>query len=314
MAKEKGEKPKELTDLPGVGAAMADKLIEGGYRDIMALATAPVNVVKELTGLGEITVRKIITSARDMSGMGFISASELATKRKNVFYLKTGSASLDELLGGGMESGSIIECFGEFGSAKTQLAHQLSVNIQLPEYKGTPVYIDTEGSFRPQRITQMSKALKLDENKTLDNIKYARAYTSDHQMVLAEKLTELLEKDKNVKLVIIDSLTACFRSEFLGRGTLSERQQKLNSHISFLRKFADLNNIIIFVTNQVMIDPAQMFGDPTKSVGGHIVGHASVYRIYLRKAKRGRIARLVDAPHLPDGEAVFQVTEEGIQD
>ena len=135
-------------------------------------------------------------------------------------------------------------------------------------------------------------------------------------MLLADKVSDLIEKDKfNVQVVIVDSLTAHFRAEFIGRGTLSERQQKLNKHMHALSKIADMNNVCVYVTNQVQADPAQFFGDPTKAVGGHIVAHASTFRVYLRKGKKGsRVAKLIDAPNLPDGEAAFMVTTEGLQD
>ena len=80
-------------------------------------------------------------------------------------------------------------------------------------------------------------------------------------------------------------------------------------------RLAELNNIAIYVTNQVMAKPDTFFGDPTEAIGGHIVGHTSKFRLFLRKSKGGkRIARLVDSPHLPEGEAVFKVTEKGVED
>jgi DNA repair protein RadA len=156
----------------------------------------------------------------------------------------------------------------------------------------------------------------LDPDKVLKNIMVARAYNSDHQMLLAGKVSDLISKDNlNVKVVIVDSLTAHFRAEFLGRGTLAERQQKLNKHMHTLGKLSDMHNVCVYVTNQVQVDPAQFFGDPTKAVGGHIVAHASTFRIYLRKGKKGsRVAKLIDAPNLPDGEAAFMVTTDGLKD
>ena len=144
----------------------------------------------------------------------------------------------------------------------------------------------------------------------------ARAFNSDHQMLLAEKTESLItEQKKNVKLVVIDSLTAHFRAEFVGRGTLAERQQKLNRHMHTLSKLAGSHNLCVYVTNQVMAKPDQFFGDPTQAIGGHVVAHASTFRIYLRKGKKGtRVAKLIDAPNLADGECVFEVIEEGLRD
>ena len=148
----------------------------------------------------------------------------------------------------------------------------------------------------------------------MKNIFVARAYNSNHQMLVADKAAEII-KEKNIRLVIVDSLTSQFRSEFVGRGQLSDRQQKLNSHMRLLQKIAELYNIVVFVTNQVMSRPDVLFGDPTDAIGGNVVKHASKTRIYLRKGSGSkRIAKLVDSPSLPDGEAIYQVTENGITD
>jgi DNA repair protein RadA len=228
-----------------------------------------------------------------------------------------------------METQSIVELYGEFGSGKTQVAHQIAVNVQLPQemggLNGSAIIIDTENTFRPERIAQMVGGLPASEDRTwepeefLKHIHVARAYNSNHQMLLAENALDLAEKlkdsDKPVRLLIVDSVTAHFRAEYVGRGTLADRQQKLNKHLHALMRFGDLNNALIMVTNQVMAKPDTFFGDPTKPVGGHVLGHTATFRMYLRKSKgEKRIARLVDSPNLPDGEAVFSVTTPGIKD
>jgi len=222
------------------------------------------------------------------------------------------------MLGGGLETQSITEFYGEFGSGKTQLAHQLAVNIQLPEDKGGleshAVFIDTENTFRPERIKQMASALGLDPEKILSGIHIARAFNSDHQMLLVDRANDLA-KEFPIKLLIVDSLTAHFRAEYIGRGALSDRQQKLNIHMHALQRFADVNNSIVYVTNQVQTNPGIMFGDPTRPIGGNIVAHTATYRVYIKKSKgEKRIARLVDSPNLPEREVVISVTEEGVRD
>jgi DNA repair protein RadA len=191
---------------------------------------------------------------------------------------------------------------------------------------GSAIIIDTENTFRPERIAQMIKGLPSapegrtwDPDEFLKNISVARAYNSNHQILLAESAMDLAEKargsERPVKLLIVDSVTAHFRAEYVGRGTLADRQQKLNKHLHDLMRFADINNALILVTNQVMAKPDTFFGDPTKPVGGHVLGHTATFRLYLRKSKgEKRIARLVDSPNLPDGEAVFSVTTEGLKD
>ncbi|MBI2142512.1 DNA repair and recombination protein RadA, partial [Candidatus Woesearchaeota archaeon] len=246
--------------------------------------------------------------------MGFESADEVLKKRELIERIKTGSSALDGLLGGGFETGAITEAFGAYGAGKSQLAHVLCVNVQKENPDKVAVFIDTESTFRPERIKQFIKP-GMDTEKVLKNIKVARAFNSDHQMLLAEKVEDLIKKGLNVKLVVVDSLTAHFRAEFVGRGTLADRQQKLNKHMHTLMKLATSYNLCVYVTNQVMSRPDVFFGDPTEAIGGHIVSHNSTYRIYLRRGKKGsRVAKMVDSPNLPEGEAMFYVDEAGIRD
>lgn len=312
------EQEEEMTvmDLPGVGPATADKLVTAGYENLMAIAVATPGELIEASGVGEAAAKKIIAAARAAMKMGFESGTDILKRRAKVLKIPCGSNNVNALLGGGFETGSIVECFGEFGSAKTQIAHDLCVQCQKQDPNAVAVFIDTENTFRPERIIEFAKGAGLDPEKVLKNIKVARAYNSDHQMLLAEKVSDLITKQGlNVKVVIVDSLTAHFRAEFIGRGTLAERQQKLNKHMHELLRIADTNNVLVYVTNQVMSDPSVFFGDPTKSIGGHIVAHASTFRIYLRKGKKGsRVAKLIDSPNLPDGEAAFMVETPGLKD
>lgn len=312
MAKEE----KSIYDLPGVGAATAEKLILVGFSDLMSIAVATPAELIDATGMGDAVAKKLIAVARSSLEMGFESGEELLKRREKVIRIKTGSKSFDALLGGGFETGAIVECFGEFGSGKTQIGHVLAVNSQIVDSDAVAVYIDTENTFRPERIMQIAKGAGLDEEQVLKNIKVARAYNSDHQMLLAEKIEDLIKKQGlNIKLIVIDSLTAHFRAEFIGRGTLAERQQKINKHMHILLKLADMYNLSVYVTNQVMAKPDMFFGDPTQAIGGHIVAHASTFRVYLRKGKKGtRVAKLVDAPNLPEGECSFYVDQTGIKD
>lgn len=311
-------KEPSIEDLPGVGPKVAQKLKDSGYIDLMAVAAASAGELSAVCEIGELTAQKIINAARDKLEMGFKTAEEIAERRKLVGKLTTGSKALDALLGGGIETQAITETHGEFGSGKSQLAMQLSVNVQLPVEKGglngRCVYIDTEGTFRPERVNQMAEALGLDPKKVLKNILIARAFNSDHQVILVEKAKEVI-KENSIKLVVVDSLTSLFRSDYSGRGELAPRQQKLNRHLHELQKLADVYNLVVYVTNQVMARPDILFGDPTKAIGGHVLGHAATFRLYLRKGKGGaRIAKLIDSPNLPEGEAVFLVNEHGVCD
>ncbi len=313
-------KESSIQDLPGVGPATAEKLKEAGFDTLLSLAVASPGELVEAVGLTEATARKVIQAARKSMNMGFESGEELLEKRKNILRITLGSKAFDDLLGGGFESGGITECFGEYGTSKTQIGHQLAVNVQLPKEQGGAegicVYIDSEGAFRPERIKQMAQAKGIDPLHALRNIKVARAFNSDHQMLLAEKVEDLIKNDGlPVRLLVVDSLMSHFRADFSGRGMLADRQQKVNKHMHTLMRIANAYNIVVYVTNQVMAKPDTFFGDPTAAIGGHIVGHNSQTRLYLRKGKKGtRVAKLIDSPHLPDGEAVFNVEEGGIVD
>ena len=307
-----------IEDLPGIGDATAAKLKDAGYDSLESIAYAMPSELVEVAGIGEGTAIKAINAARDALEMGYESGDVMLERRKNIGRITTGSKELDALLGSGIESQAITEAFGRYSSSKTQLAFQLAVNVQLPKEKGglegSVLFIDSENTFRPERITQMAQAKNLDPETVLKNIFVGRSYNSDHQMLLVEKAEDLIKKN-NVKLIIVDSLTSAFRSDYAGRGELAERQQKLNKHLHMLQKLADMYNLAVYVTNQVMDRPDILFGDPTAPVGGNVLAHFSTYRLYLRRSKEDRrIAKLVDSPNLPDGECVFRVTPEGIAD
>ncbi|MEK6963573.1 MAG: DNA repair and recombination protein RadA [Nanoarchaeota archaeon] len=309
------KKEQVLGDLPGVGAATEEKLAAAGFDTPLSIAVATPGELVEASGVTESVARKMIQCARDNFDMGFQSGEDIMKKREKVIRISSGSKNFDTMLAGGFETGSIVECFGQYGSSKTQIGHALAVNCQLSDPTAVAVYIDTENTFRPERIRQFALGKKLDPDKVLRNIKVARAFNSDHQMLLAEKVEELIKQGLNVRIVIVDSLTAHFRAEFVGRGTLAERQQKLNKHMHVLAKVADMYNLCVYVTNQVMARPDTFFGDPTEAIGGNIVGHNSTFRIYLRRGKKGtRVGKLIDAPNLPDSECIFQITEHGIED
>ncbi len=305
-----------LEDIPGVGEKTLEKLRNAGYIDLMSVAAASVRELSDI--IGEQTAIKIVEAARKALDIGFETAADVYERRKKVVRLTTGSKALDNLLGGGVETQAVTEFHGGFGCGKTQVGFQLAVNVQLPPEQGgldgACLFIDTESTFRPERIKELAEAVGLDPKKTLDNIIYARAYNSDHQMLLVEKASEII-KEKNIKLMIIDSVTSHFRAEYTGRGELAERQQKLNRHLHMLQRLADVYNLAVYITNQVMARPDVLFGDPTAPVGGHVLGHFSTHRVYVRKSKANtRIARVIDSPYLPEGEAIFAITPEGIRD
>jgi len=321
MAKEKKEgEPLTIADLPGIGPAALQKLDDAGIFDLMGVAVLSPAVLSEMAGIGEAVARKAIQAARKMMDLGFQDGMEFAEKRKNIGNITTGSKNLDLLLGGkGVESKAITEAFGAYGSGKSQLGFCLAVRVQLPVEMGgadgKAVFIDTEGTFRPERIRQIATGMGLNPEGVLKNIFVARAFNSDHQILLIDKVSEMVKNGEPIKLIVVDSLTAHFRAEFSGRGQLADRQQKLNKYLHNLMKIGEQHNIAIYVTNQVMANPGMMFGDPTTAIGGHIVGHASTYRIYLRRGKKGsRVAKMIDSPNLPENETIFFLGSKGVTD
>ena len=316
MQKTIQKKEIDIMDIPGVGAATAEKLKSYGFSTLMSMAVASPGQLMDASGLTESMARKTINFAREALNMGFESGEDLLKRRARVRKISIGSQSFDDLLEGGFESGAITECYGEFGSGKTQIGHLLAVNNLKQNPGSFTVYIDTENTFRPERIIQLAKGIGIDPDDALKHIKVARAYNSDHQVLLAEKVDDMLrDKEADIGVIVIDSLTSHFRAEFIGRGTLASRQQKLNKHMHTLLKIADTYNVLVYVTNQVMAKPDTFFGDPTQAIGGHVVAHSSTFRLYLRKGKKGsRVAKLVDSPNLPEGECNFIVNTDGLTD
>ncbi len=316
MAKEKSIK--SIEDLPGIGPTTAEKLKASGFDSLDSIAVAVPSDLADATGMSLEAAKKAVEAAKQATTLEFSSASEVYERRKVLGRISTGAASLDEILGGGVEANGITEVYGKFASGKTQLGFQLCVNVQLPVGKGGldggVLFIDTEGTFRPERIEAIAKAAELDTAKALDNISVVRAVSSDQQILAIERADKTI-KEKNIKLVVVDSLMSLFRSEYPGRGALGERQQKLNAHIHKLQSLADSHGLAVYITNQVMDNPAILFGDPTTPVGGNIVAHAATTRLYMRKSKEEkRIVRLVDSPSMPEAEAVIKITPNGIRD
>ncbi len=319
MAKDKNKKELKLTDLPGIGQTTASKLESAGYGDLMSIAVMTPNDLSSLADISGATARKAIVAARKMLKLGFEDATEYLKKREEIFKITTGSKNFNALLGGGIETRAITETFGAYGSGKSQLAHVIAVTTQLPKEKGGAgakvVWIDTEGTFRPERIKQIAKAQGMDPMKVLKNIFVARAFNSDHQILLVDRVVDLINRGEPIRLLIVDSITAHFRAEFTGRGMLADRQQRINKHLHSLMRIAEANNLAIYITNQVMSRPDVLFGDPTQAIGGHIVGHASTYRIYLRRGRKdSRVAKMIDSPNLPESECVFFITADGLKD
>ena len=311
----------DLAGIDGIGPATEKRLREAGFKSIKdLLVRGPVDV-SDATGMEMDASVEICNQARialeelGIIDKSFVTATTLYGKRRD--RISTGSKSFDDLLGGGVESRAVTEVYGEFGTGKTQLCHTLCIMVQQEKeaggLQGKAVYIDTENTFRPERVETIAKARGFDSKKALENIIVAKAYNSAHQELIIEETGPVIE-DNNVKVVIVDSAVAHYRAEFLGRATLSERQQRLNKFMHILVRMAETYEVAVVVTNQIQASPDAIFGDTVRPTGGNVVAHTSTYRIFLKKSGKNRIARMVDSPYHAEREVLFTLTDRGISD
>ncbi|OLC93167.1 MAG: DNA repair and recombination protein RadA [Thaumarchaeota archaeon 13_1_40CM_3_38_6] len=312
-----------LESLEGVGPVTSKKLSDAGVHNILDLVVRGPVDVSEITGMDIDTAVNIVNKARKQLiedgklEKEFVTATEIYKRRQDIGKISTGTNALDTLFDGGIETQAVTEVYGEFGSGKTQLCHTMCVNVQKPKEEGGldggVLYIDTENTFRPERIVSIAKAKGLDPEKVLERIIVAKAYNSAHQELILQEAGPVIEENK-IKLIVVDSAVGLFRAEFLGRGTLSVRQQRLNKFMHLLTRTSEVYNIAALATNQVQSSPDTFFGDPTRPIGGNVVAHSSTYRVYFKKSGKKRIARMVDSPHHPEQEVLFTVTEAGVAD
>eukprot|EP00802_Teleaulax_amphioxeia_P014560 Tamp_14628.p1 GENE.Tamp_14628~~Tamp_14628.p1 ORF type:complete len:382 (+),score=92.06 Tamp_14628:116-1147(+) len=314
--------PMRVEELEGAGINRNDlaKLREAGFVTVEAVAYATIAQLSKIKGLGEAKVAKMKEAAGKLVPMGFTTAAEYHKQRQQILKIHTGSKELDKLLADGFETGSITEMFGEFRTGKTQLCHQLCVTCQLPlesgGAEGKALYIDTEGTFRPDRLVAIAQRYGLNGDDVLDNVAYARAYNTDHQTQLLMQAAGMMAESRYA-LVVVDSATALYRTDFTGRGELASRQQHLGLFLRALQRLADEFGVAVVVTNQVVaqVDGMSFNPDPKKPIGGHIIAHASTTRLYLKKGKgETRVMKIYDSPNLPEAEAQYAIREDGIGD
>ena len=313
----------KLESLEGVGPVTTKKLADAGIHSIMDLIVRGPVEVSEITGMDRDTAEKIVNKSRvqlanaGVIAQSFENASEIYKRRQEIGKITTGTNCLDTLFEGGIETQALTEVYGEFGCGKTQFCHTMCVMVQKPReeggIEGNVLYIDTENTFRPERIVAIANEHGMDPATALDNIMVARAYNSAHQTLILEEASNLIKKH-NIKLIVADSAVGLFRAEYLGRGTLAARQQKLNHFVHLLSRIAETYNCAAIATNQVMATPDVFFGDPTRPIGGNVVAHTSTYRVYFKKSGKKRIARMVDSPHHPEQEVLFALGNAGVMD
>lgn len=304
----------ELINIKGLGEKSIEKLEEAGIATYLSLATKSPSEVSVMCGLSENKARAIIKECRNQLSLGFEKAIDYAKKRDSIKKISTGCSDLDDVLGGGFESKALTEVYGKTGSGKTQLSHLMVVRALLEKKDNKGILIDSESTFRPSRIKDMSEAVGLDYNDVMNRIFVTRSFNVDHQMLLVDEIEKMLQNDNTFRILVIDSLTSHFRADYSGRGELAPRQQKLNKHLHQLLKLADLYNLVIIVTNQVVSDPSIMYGNPEKPIGGNILSHSATSILYIRPAAKGTwCAKLVDSPDMAASECKYIITKNGFE-
>jgi DNA repair protein RadA len=313
----------EIQDIEGIGPSTTKKLREAGIVSVMDLAVASVedlavdiNSTKDSAASFIMAAQKLLRESNILE-KEFITADTALKKRRSLLRCSTGSGALDDLFLGGIETQAVTEFYGEFGSGKSQICHTLCITAGQPIESGGlnsgVIYIDTEGTFRPERLEEIARARGLDPFSALKNVAVCKVYNSAHLELIVKNLGKYVDDYKS-KLIIIDSIISLHRAEFSGRGTLADRQQRLNGIMHKLLRISEIYNVAVIVTNQVQSAPDTFFGDPTKPTGGNVIGHASTYRVYLKKSGENRIARMIDSPYHPYGDVRFTVNEKGVDD
>mmetsp|Transcript_34109 Transcript_34109/g.41789 ORF Transcript_34109/g.41789 Transcript_34109/m.41789 type:complete len:343 (-) Transcript_34109:80-1108(-) len=304
----------------GIAANDIQKLNDAGFYTVESVAHATVRKLCDVKGLSEAKVLKIKDITKNMVPMDFKTAADALEDRKALVTLTTGSIELDKLLEGGIETGSLTEVFGEFRTGKTQLCHTLCVTCQMSitegGAEGKAIYIDTEGTFRPKRLQEIAERFGLDPAVALENVAYARAHNSEHQLELLKMAAAIMSQDRYA-LIVVDSATALYRTDYSGRGELSERQMHMAQFLRQLTRLAEEFGVAVFLTNQVVANPDGMSfaKDSTKPIGGNIIAHASTTRLRLRKGRgENRICTVFDSPTLAEADAQFAVGPKGICD
>ena len=324
-----------MEKIPDITSDMLDKLRKLNINSVYQLAVqSPSELALEISDVLDVELaaklignaRKILTENEVLS-KEFSTADDLLVRRNNISRYKTGSSNFDSFLNGGIETQSITEIAGEFGSGKSQICHTLcTAAIELMEDDldtcdsglihrppASIIFIDTENSFRANRVHQIAEQKNLDPEDILKRIFHCNVYSSEQLEVLIDDLPKFIEQ-YNTKLVIIDSIISLHRAEFCGRGTLAERQQRLGKMLNKLRRYADIYDIAVVITNQVVSYADGSGFDYMKAAGGNIVAHGSTYRIFLRKYGKNRVATMEDSPCQPYQRAKFTIAENGIRD
>ena len=307
--------------LEGVGAVTTKKLESFGIINIIDVCVRGGKEVSEITGVDKSKANNwVFNSQKILEEHGLIRKTdmdimELMEYQEAQPRLASKCNEVDDLFSGGLVSEAVYEVYGEFGCGKTQLC--LSLAAEALANDEPVVWIDCEDTFKPRRLKEimLARELATEENidEKLSNVKYFYTPNTEQLLGTVDSLSKLM-LEIHPRIVILDGAIGQFREEYLGRGTLSERQNQIARLMTHIKNLSFYFRCVVLFTNQVQSDPSVMFGDPVKPIGGNIVAHASTYRVYLKKSGKKRIARMVDSPEHEQKDASYQLTVKGIED
>jgi len=310
-----------VSQLDGVGAVTQKKLDTFGVSNLIDICVRGSKEISEITGVAKTTTDSWVFKAQklleenDLIRKSDMDVSELLDYHENLPVLGTKCEDVDNLMGGGVRSEATYEIYGEFGSGKTQFCNTLT--CEAIKDGGNVVWIDCEDTFKPRRIIEMlitrEEITPEEAKEKLNNITYLYCPNTEQLLGTVNGLSSTL-LEKKPKLVILDGAIGQFREEYLGRGTLAERQMQIARLMTHIKNISFYFRCPVIFTNQVQSDPAMMFGDPIKPIGGNVVAHASTYRIYFKKSGKKRLARMVDSPEHAQADAEYVLTDKGLVD
>ena len=308
-----------VSQLDGVGTVTQKKLEAFGVTNLIDICVRGSREVSEITGVAKPTCDTWVFKAQkllednDMIRKADMDVMDLMDYHENMPVLSTKCDDVDKLMGGGVRAEAIYEIYGEFGAGKTQFCNTLACEAIKDE--GNVIWIDCEDTFKPRRIIEMLIAREEitpeEAREKLNQITYLYTPNTEQLLGVINGLSETL-MTKKPKLVILDGAIGQFREEYLGRGTLAERQMQIARLMTHIKNISFYFRCPVVFTNQVQSDPAMMFGDPIKPIGGNVVAHASTYRVYFKKSGKKRVARMVDSPEHAQADAEYILTDKGL--
>ena len=311
-----------IDQLEGVGPVTVKKLKEFGVTSLIDICVRGAKEISEITGTAKSKADSwVFKSQKILEDNKIIRKTDMTTLelleyQKNIDTLPVKCKAVDELMGGGVKPECTYEVYGEFGSGKTQFC--LALAVEAISQEKNVVWVDCEDTFRPRRVVEILREREYakddkEAEKYLDRIKYYFTPNTEQLMGTINALSDVITEYKP-RVVIIDGSIGQYREEYLGRGTLAARQNQIARLMTHLKNISFYFRCSVVYTNQVLSDPSIMFGDPTKPIGGNVVGHAATYRIYFKKSGRKHIARMVDSPEHPIADAPFALDAKGISD